>query len=147
MKMLFIISEDWYFVSHRLELAKYLVEQGWEVAIACRVKHHRDTIENAGIKILEVPFHRESASVFDFLKDSIKLRKVIKTYKPTIIQCVALRSILAGWIALLFNKNAIVFNAVTGFGSLFSARLTSLRLIVIRRAVALAFKFIFSYGN
>ena len=35
-KILFIVTEDWYFISHRLKLAKYLKKKGIEVSVCCR---------------------------------------------------------------------------------------------------------------
>ena len=32
-KFLFIVTEDWYFISHRLKLAKYLIKKGFEVCV------------------------------------------------------------------------------------------------------------------
>lgn len=143
MKVLFVVSEDWYFVSHRLEMAKYLMQRGWEVALACRVRAHREVIEQAGIRLMEVPFHRESVSLLDFLRESYSLRTVILDYRPDCVQCVAIRSILTGWIATMLVPRIRVFYAMTGFGSLFSAKLKTLRLRLIRIMVELAFCVIF----
>ena len=35
-KILFIVTEDWYFISHRLKLAKYLRKKDFEVFVCCR---------------------------------------------------------------------------------------------------------------
>lgn len=142
MKLLFIISEDWYFVSHRLEMAKYLIQRGWQVGIACRVREHRETIESAGITLLEVPFHRESAGLFDFTKDVKNLRNAIKAFNPDLVQCVAIRSILSGWLATWFLPKMVVFYAVTGLGSLFSAKISK-RLLIVRWAIGASLKILF----
>jgi hypothetical protein len=36
-KLLFVITEDWFFVSHFLERAEAAVKDGFEVAVATRV--------------------------------------------------------------------------------------------------------------
>jgi hypothetical protein len=41
-KILFLISEDWYFLSHRLPLARACRDIGWDVVIATRVEQHGD---------------------------------------------------------------------------------------------------------
>ncbi len=41
-KLLYLVSEDWYFVSHRLPLAVAAKEAGYDVAVATRVAHHGD---------------------------------------------------------------------------------------------------------
>ena len=35
-KILFIVTEDWYFISHRIKLANYLRKKGFEVSVCCR---------------------------------------------------------------------------------------------------------------
>ena len=53
-KLLFVVTEDWYFVSHRLLLAVAALEVGYDVAVATRVKQHAETIRRAGIRV--IPF-------------------------------------------------------------------------------------------
>jgi len=35
-KLLFLVTEDWYFISHRLPLAIALKKSGYEVSVACK---------------------------------------------------------------------------------------------------------------
>ncbi len=53
-KLLFVVTEDWYFVSHRLLLAVAACEAGYDVAVATRVRQHAETIRRAGIRV--IPF-------------------------------------------------------------------------------------------
>src|SRR5690348_14911191 len=48
-KLLFLVTEDWYFVSHRLELAIAARQAGYDVAVATRVDRHGDRISDAGL--------------------------------------------------------------------------------------------------
>ena len=50
-RLLFVISEDWYFVSHRLDLAKIAIKAGYSVALLSHYTKHRKEIENAGIEM------------------------------------------------------------------------------------------------
>src|SRR5215213_3266640 len=43
-KLLFVVTEDWYFVSHRLELAVAARQAGYDVAVATRVDRHGERI-------------------------------------------------------------------------------------------------------
>ena len=53
-KLLFVVTEDWYFVSHRLSLAVAARKLGYEVAVVTRVKDHTKIIKEAGIRL--IPF-------------------------------------------------------------------------------------------
>src|SRR5712692_1515418 len=43
-KLLFLVTEDWYFVSHRLELAVAARQAGYDVVVATRVDRHGERI-------------------------------------------------------------------------------------------------------
>ena len=48
-KILFIVTEDWYFISHRLNLAKYLMKKGFEVCVCCKDTGKAIDIKRNGI--------------------------------------------------------------------------------------------------
>ena len=48
-KILFIVTEDWYFISHRLKLAKYLRKKGLEVSVCCKDTGKIGVIKKNGI--------------------------------------------------------------------------------------------------
>ena len=50
-RLLFVVSEDWYFVSHRLHLARFAKAAGYRVAVLCAMSKHREVIEDAGIEV------------------------------------------------------------------------------------------------
>ena len=59
-KLLYLVSEDWYFVSHRLALAVAAKAAGHDVAVATRVGRHGDAIRDAGLRLLPIDFSRSS---------------------------------------------------------------------------------------
>ena len=54
-RILFLITEDWYFWSHRLPIACAARDAGFEVFVATRVHQHGDLIEKEGFKLIFVP--------------------------------------------------------------------------------------------
>ena len=50
-RVMFLVTEDWYFCSHRLALARALAADGFDVAVACRVDRHGATITDAGLAL------------------------------------------------------------------------------------------------
>ncbi|MCH7696254.1 MAG: glycosyltransferase family 4 protein [Proteobacteria bacterium] len=118
-KIVYLISEDWYFYSHRFDLAKASIKQGYQVTLITRVGQYGDIITKAGINLIDVNFRR---AVGNPLADLIVLFRVSGIYrkiKPDIVHHVSLKPILIGSIACLFNSVPIVINAVTGLGNLF----------------------------
>ena len=55
MRLLFVVTEDWYFVSHRLPLAVAARAAGYDVTVATREGRQGDVIRNAGIRL--IPFN------------------------------------------------------------------------------------------
>ncbi|MDX2505430.1 MAG: glycosyltransferase [Gammaproteobacteria bacterium] len=53
-KLLFFVTEDWYFCSHRLPLALAAKEAVYEVLVVTCVQSHGDRIKAAGLKL--IPF-------------------------------------------------------------------------------------------
>src|ERR1039458_10485844 len=47
-KILYLVSEDWYFVSHRLPMARAARAAGFEVHVATRIAGHAAAIEREG---------------------------------------------------------------------------------------------------
>lgn len=119
-KLLFVVTEDWYFCSHRLPLAKEAIKQGFEVAIATRVAEHGEMIEAAGIKIY--PWHviRGSTNLWHEFVALMSLLKIYLSFRPTLVHQVALKSVLyGGFITMLVGPNKVV-NAIGGMGSVFN---------------------------
>jgi len=125
-KLLFVVTEDWYFVSHRLQLAVAAREAGFEVALATRVRKHGDIIRRAGIRL--IPFEL-SRRVGNPLLELLRLLSLYRRERPDIVHHVALKPVflggLAGWLA---GFSAQV-NAVAGLGWLFISQSRTARLL------------------
>src|SRR5271165_5322767 len=50
-KLLFLVTEDWYFCSHRLPVARAAREAGFEVVVATRVRAHGEEIRDEGLAL------------------------------------------------------------------------------------------------
>ena len=53
-RLLFVITEDWFFTSHFIERAVAAKHAGYDVAVATRVRLHGEQISNSGIKIFPI---------------------------------------------------------------------------------------------
>jgi glycosyltransferase involved in cell wall biosynthesis len=115
-KLLFLVTEDWYFVSHRLSIAMAAREAGYEVAVATRVAKHADVIEKAGIRLIPIELSRRAGNpILEFWA----LVKLYRREKPDIVHHVALKLVLYGALAIRFTNIAAQVNAVTGLGWLY----------------------------
>ena len=58
-KLLFFITEDWAFCSHRFALAKFALKKGFDVVVITRVREHGSIIEQAGMKVIPLEIKRD----------------------------------------------------------------------------------------
>jgi glycosyltransferase involved in cell wall biosynthesis len=127
-KLLFVVSEDWYFCSHRLPLAQAALAEGFDVAVATRVTAHGDAIRQAGIRAIPIGMERRSMNVMDELRSILELRRIIAAETPDIIHNVAIKPILHGSIAARLAGRGAIVNAIAGLGYVFTSRSARARL-------------------
>ena len=125
-KILYLVTEDWYFCSHRLELAKAAKAQGHEVIVVTRVQHHADNIIEAGLTLVPVAFSRSMGNPFSDMALFFSLYLICRKHTPDLIHHVALKPVLIGSVVqfavrLLTGKKSQVVNALTGLGYTFSS--------------------------
>jgi len=125
-KLLFVVTEDWYFVSHRLPLAAAAQAAGFEVAVATRDGGHAEAIRAVGIRL--VPFHL-SRAYGNPLREIQALVRLYRRERPAIVHHVALKPIVYGAIAARIAGVPAQVNAVVGLGWLFTSPKGVMRLI------------------
>jgi glycosyltransferase involved in cell wall biosynthesis len=121
-KLLYLITEDWYFWSHRLDLAKAAQAAGFDVAIATRVTDHGDEIRREGFRLLPISLVRRSRNP---IRECASIQELISLYsreRPHIVHHVALKPILYGAWAAWWAKIPVVINAFAGLGYTFTDR-------------------------
>jgi glycosyltransferase involved in cell wall biosynthesis len=138
--ILFFVTEDWYFCSHRINLAKAAIKSGYKVSIITRVTNHGDIIREAGIELIPVNIERSKLNIFSDLKLLFKLISIFRSKKPDVINNVAVKPVLYGSIAALFYSKAQVVNSLGGLGFVFSS--SNLKAKVLRPFIKNAFKYL-----
>ncbi len=121
-RLLFLITEDWYFWSHRLDLARAARDAGYDVSVATRVQEHGRRIEAEGIRVLPISLERRSRRPFRELMAIRELAELYRREKPTIVHHVAMKPILYGGVAARAAGVPVVVNAFAGLGSAFISR-------------------------
>ncbi len=120
-KLLFNITEDWFFCSHFLERALSAKENGYSVYVISKENKHRNTIENHGIIFYNLPFNRKSINPIYEFYILLRIIYLYKKIKPDIVHHVALKPIIYGSIAAKICKIKSVLNAPVGLGFVFSS--------------------------
>jgi len=138
-RLLFVVTEDWYFVSHRLPLAVAARRAGYRVAVATRVQEHTAAIAEAGVELLELKrWRRSSMNPLREMAAVAELAGVIRRWRPDIVHLVALKPVLYGALAARFGGAAVRVNALAGLGFVFVQGRALARLL--RPLIKLAFR-------
>ncbi len=58
--LLYLVTEDWYFCSHRLPVARAARDAGWDVIVATRVGKHGEKILKEGLRLISIRMRRRS---------------------------------------------------------------------------------------
>lgn len=117
-RLLYVVSEDWYFASHRLDLAISAITNGWAVAVACRGSNSVETITSAGVVFREWDLPRGSLNPFKFLEAVLALRKHTRDFQPSHIHAVSLVTVVIARLALLGLRDTVLISTVAGLGRL-----------------------------
>jgi len=130
--ILYLVSEDWYFVSHRLPMARAAKAAGFDVHVATRVDRHGAAITDEGFTLHPVRWQRGSLNPFTLLATVQEVRALYRRLKPDLVHHVALVPSVLGMIAALGLPMAKL-NAFAGLGFAFTSTTPKARAI---RAIA-----------
>ena len=95
----FVVTEDWFFASHFLPMARAAVAMGLSVAVITRVRDHRGAIEATGARVVELEAERSSLNPMAAGYAAGQLSAILKALRADIVHCIALRGILVGGTA------------------------------------------------
>jgi glycosyltransferase involved in cell wall biosynthesis len=144
-KLLFVVTEDYYFWSHRLPLARAALRHGYEVVVATRVSNYAEKIRNEGFRLIPLQLNRESYSPWTEFRAIRQLRQIYRTERPDLAHHVALKPILYGSIAALGSKDTKVINAWAGLGYLIAS--SSLKARILRMFILNVFGLLMRRSN
>jgi glycosyltransferase involved in cell wall biosynthesis len=144
-KLLFLATEDWYFCSHRLPVARAARDGGFDVVVATRVRVHADEVCREGFALRPLAWRRRGDGPFAAARAIAAIARLYRAEQPDIVHHVALKPVLFGGLArrLAFGGAAggpAIVDSLMGLGSGFSAtdRAAWLRRPLLRQALRLA---------
>jgi glycosyltransferase involved in cell wall biosynthesis len=119
-RLLYVVSEDWYFLSHRLPMARAARDADFEVHVATNVADGAAAILGEGFFLHAVPFARGRLSPLATWRTIRTLRMLQQQLAPAVAHRVALQPVVLGALAALGLPGASV-NAITGLGYTFTS--------------------------
>lgn len=146
-KLLILVNDLSYFLSHRLSIAQAAVVAGYEVAIGYGELGVVDpeVLVQIDFPTYIVPIKRGGTNLLEELRSLYSIWKLYRVLRPDIVHLVTIKPYLyGGLVAQLLNMPGVV-SAVAGFGSLFIR--TDLRSRLFRGLLYPFYRLAFAHSN
>jgi glycosyltransferase involved in cell wall biosynthesis len=121
-RLLYLVTEDWYFWSHRLPMARAARDAGFRVGVATRCAAHGRRIRDEGFEVYALPWARRSIAPWSAVYDVAAIAALYARVRPSIVHHVALKPVVYGSLAAACTGAPRVVNALTGLGYAFGSR-------------------------
>lgn len=118
-KLLYVVNDPAFFISHRLHLAKQALQRGFQVAVAAPWGEGIDQIQEAGIEFIPLRLEKWGMNPFREFATLYSMYHLYRTWKPDIVHHVTIKPVLYGSIVATFLKIPVIVNAISGFGYVF----------------------------
>lgn len=118
--ILIVVNEPWFFISHRLPIARAASENGYDVHIATRNGVDVEKIKSEGFEFHEIPFSRSSMNLLEELRSVVKLYRLYADIRPSLVHHVTIKPVLYGSLVARLSGVPRVINAISGLGHVFT---------------------------
>jgi glycosyltransferase involved in cell wall biosynthesis len=125
--LVYLVTEDWYFLSHRLPMAQAAQRAGFEVHVATNVVGGGAAIESHGFHLHPLNWRRGSARPSDLIRIIGEIRALCRRLKPHIVHHVGVQPAIIGALASV-GLPMVKLHAMAGLGFAFTSRTVRARV-------------------
>jgi len=138
---MFVVNVAWFFLSHRLALARAALAQGYRVHLASDVEDPSEAREVArhGIEFHRLRLARSGLNPLHELSTLRELGSLVRRVRPDVVHNVTPKPVIYGTRAARAQGTRGIVNAISGFGHVYGSRSPWLRQL-LDRAYAGAFR-------
>ena len=118
-RLLIVVNVDWFFLSHRLQVALGALQAGYEVHIATTLTNGREKLEALGFVVHPLDVNRSGAGPIGLIKLFVTLLYLFWKLRPDVLHLVTIKPVLVGGAAARLSPVRGVVFAVSGLGHVF----------------------------
>lgn len=144
-KIIFVVNEAQFLLSHRRALLEEAAAQGMEVLVACAEQSGEEALTELGIKFQTIPLSRSGFNPLEEMRTYLALRRLYAQQQPDVVHHVTIKPVIYGTTAARRGKVHAVVNAVPGMGFVFTRR--GLWSAIRRSVVNLLYRVALSHDN
>jgi len=126
-RLVITVNQDWFFLSHRLPIARAARAAGAHVVVVAGNSGRGPAIAAHGFEFIPLPISRKGFNPLEDLATLTFLRRTYKRLQPDLVHHVTIKPVLYGSIAARLMGRVAVVNAVTGLGYAFTSADTRAR--------------------
>ncbi len=126
--IMYLVAEDWYFLSHRLPMARAAQNAGYDVHVATHLNGHGARIEALGFTLHPLDWKRGSFNPLDVAWILYQVRRLYQRVRPDLVHQVALQAAVVGSVAAI-GLPSLRINALAGLGYGFTSRRAKAALV------------------
>jgi len=139
--LVYLVTEDWYFLSHRLPMAQAARDAGYAVHVATHLNGQGAAIERHGFALHPLDWRRGSLDPRDLARIVHQIRVLYKSLAPDLVHHVGLQPAIIGSLAAV-GLPPVRLNALAGMGYGFTSRTP--KALLLRPALSLLMRLLFS---
>src|SRR5687768_4482784 len=117
-KILYLVPEDWFFLSHFAPMARIAQASGFDVVVATNANNKAADVLAQGFRLIPLKSSRGSLHLGAAFRELTSTIGIIRDEDPDIVHCIAMRSVVLGGIAAKFARAKGLVLAPTGLGRL-----------------------------
>ena len=141
-RLLFVINDADFFISHRLPLAVAARNVGYDVHIAAANGPGGARLEQEGFTFHPIPLTRSGSHPWQEVRTVLALYRLFRRLRPDLVHTVTVKAVIYGGIAARFARVRALVSAIPGLGYVFtqSGFLSAVRRMAVRIAYRLALR-------
>jgi len=121
-RVLYVINDAPFFLSHRLALAQAAQAEGYDVHVAAPLTPEASVISQKGLHFHPLPINRKGLYVWEEIRSIISLYRLYTSLRPGLVHHVTIKPVLYGGLMSRLTAVPAVVNGVTGLGFVFISR-------------------------
>lgn len=128
-RILYLVTEDWYFCANRLPLARAVRDAGAEVVVATRVRRHGEAIRREGFRLVPLSWRRGGVHPVSEAAAVARIAHLYRRERPDLLHHIALKPAIHGALAAALSGAPPVVTTLTGLGAVFIGAGAKARLL------------------
>ncbi len=132
-RLLFIVNEGAFLLSHRLSLAQAAQREGMDIYVACPHDASVSRLEALGFRHVHLSLSRWSSNPLKEIRTAFAILSVLRSVRPDLLHNVTIKPVIYGSLISRLSSTRAVVNSVSGLGYVFlsSGIIARLRLRIV----------------